>query len=220
MRTECKCTAVDKRSPLKFDAGNFMIGIIDYGAGNIRSVSNALKRLDVPHFVSNDRNELDSANKLIFPGVGEARSAMDALARTGLPVWLKQVRVPFLGICLGMQLLFEHTTERATECLGIISGTNERFNSDRSILKVPHMGWNQVKYDGDIPLFSGVPSGDNFYFVHSYYAPIAAATIGTTEYGVRFTSAVRQDNFYGVQFHPEKSGKAGLQLLKNFIELC
>jgi glutamine amidotransferase len=197
-----------------------MIGIINYGAGNIRSVSNALNRLSVPHFVSNDGTKLNQADKLIFPGVGEARSAMDALLRTGLPGWLKQVPVPFLGICLGMQLLFEHTTERTTDCLGIISGTNERFKSGKPQLKVPHMGWNQVQQNGENPLFAGIKSGENFYFVHSYYAPIVPATIGRTEYDVQFTSALQQKNYYGVQFHPEKSGKAGLQLLKNFIELC
>ena len=197
-----------------------MIGIINYGAGNIRSVSNALNRLSMPHFVSNDSDELNKADKLIFPGVGEARSAMDALMRARLTNWLKEVTVPFLGICLGMQLLFEHTTERATDCLGIISGTNERFNGLQSQLKVPHMGWNQVQQNGKDPLFSGIISGENFYFVHSYYAPIVLVTIGTTDYGVQFTSAMHQKNYYGVQFHPEKSGKAGLQVLKNFVELC
>jgi glutamine amidotransferase len=197
-----------------------VIGIINYGAGNIRSVSNALDRFSVPHFVSNDCSELNQADKLIFPGVGEARSAMEALVRTKLTDWLKKVTVPFLGICLGMQLLFEHTTERATDCLGIISGTNERFNGGKSQLKVPHMGWNQVQQNGGNPLFSGIMSGEYFYFVHSYYAPIVPATISITDYDVQFTSAIHQKNYYGVQFHPEKSGKAGLQILKNFIELC
>jgi imidazole glycerol-phosphate synthase subunit HisH len=197
-----------------------MIGIIDYGAGNIRSVSNALKRLQVLHFVSHDRRELIQADKLIFPGVGEARSAMDALVRAGLPDWLKEVTVPFLGICLGMQLLFEHTTERSTDCLGVIRGTNERFSNETPQLKVPHMGWNQVQQNGNNPLFSGIKSGEYFYFVHSYYAPLVPATIGKTVYDVPFTSALQQNNYYGVQFHPEKSSKAGLQLLKNFIELC
>jgi imidazole glycerol-phosphate synthase subunit HisH len=197
-----------------------MIGIINYGAGNIRSVSNALNRIDAPHFVSDDYRKLDQADKLIFPGVGEARSAMDALEHAGLTNWLKEVTVPFLGICLGMQLLFDHTTERATDCLGILSGINERFKSGNSQLKVPHMGWNQVQHMGTNPLFSGMTSGDYFYFVHSYYAPMVPATIGMTEYDVPFTSALQQKNYYGVQFHPEKSGKSGLQILKNFIELC
>jgi glutamine amidotransferase len=135
-------------------------------------------------------------------------------------MWLKEVSVPFLGICLGMQLLFDHTTERATDCLGILAGTNERFKSEHSQLKVPHMGWNQVQHQGNNPLFSGIVPGEYFYFVHSYYAPVVPATIGMTEYGVQFTSALQQKNYYGVQFHPEKSGKAGLRILKNFIELC
>jgi glutamine amidotransferase len=197
-----------------------LIGIIDYGAGNIRSVSNALNRLGVQHFVSNEQHKLDKADKLIFPGVGEARSAMDALARVGLIDWLKEVSVPFLGICLGMQLLFDRTTERNTDCLSVIAGTNERFNSAQSVLKVPHMGWNQVQHKGNSTLFDGIVSGEHFYFVHSYYAPIVPATIGTTDYGVQFTSALQQKNYYGVQFHPEKSGRIGLQLLKNFVELC
>jgi imidazole glycerol-phosphate synthase subunit HisH len=197
-----------------------LIGIIEYGAGNIRSVSNALNRLDVQHFISNDYHELNKADKLIFPGVGEARSAMDALTRVGLTGWLKEVSVPFLGICLGMQLLFDRTTERNTDCLGLVTGTNERFRSQQLNIKVPHMGWNQVQHKGNSPLFTDIAAGEHFYFVHSYYAPIVTATVGTTEYGVQFTSALNQKNYYGVQFHPEKSGKIGLQLLKNFIELC
>ncbi len=133
-----------------------MIGIIEYGAGNIRSVSNALNRIGVPHFISHDSRELSKADKLIFPGVGEARSAMDALSRVGLTDWLKEVTVPFLGICLGMQLLFKHTTERNTDCLGILPGTNERFHSEHSTLKVPHMGWNQVQQKANCPLFTGI----------------------------------------------------------------
>ena len=196
------------------------IGIIDYGAGNVRSVGNALRRLEVPFFVSRDRRELAKADKLIFPGVGEARSAVDALTRTGLVGWLPDIRVPFLGICLGMQLLFDHTTERETACLGILRGTNDRFPAHRPEMKVPHMGWNQVVSDERNPLFSGIPSGENFYFVHSYYAPVVEATIGRTEYGLEFTSALQFQNYYGVQFHPEKSGHAGGRLLKNFVEVC
>ncbi len=197
-----------------------MIGIVEYGAGNIRSVVNALERLDVRHFVSASGGELARAEKLIFPGVGEAKSAMDSLRRANLVEWLHNVSVPFLGICLGMELLFDRTTERETRCLGIVPGAIERFGDSRSQLKVPHIGWNQVLHDTACPLFAGIASGEHFYFVHSYYAPLVAETIGSTEYGVKFTSAVRKQNYYGVQFHPEKSGKAGLQMLKNFVELC
>lgn len=195
-----------------------MIGIIDYGAGNMRSVRNALKRLGVHCFISNDAEELKTATKLILPGVGEARTAMESLNRTGLMEWLRNVRVPFLGICLGMQLLFEESAERRTTCLGIVSGKIVPFNPAQ--LNVPHMGWNQVTMQTSNPLFAGVPQNAFFYFAHSYYAPHLPETIGVTEYGIPFSSAVQKDNFYGVQFHPEKSGEVGLQLLHNFVERC
>jgi glutamine amidotransferase len=197
-----------------------MIGIVDYGAGNIRSVVNALDRLGLRPFVSADSRELAGAEKLIFPGVGEAKSAMDSLVRANLVEWLKEVTVPFLGICLGMELLFERTTERNTSCLAIVPGTIDRFDDTQPALKVPHIGWNQVLHDIECPLFEGIASGEYFYFVHSYYAPVVSETVGLTEYGGKFTSAVRKQNYYGVQFHPEKSGKAGLRMLKNFVELC
>jgi glutamine amidotransferase len=195
-----------------------MIGIIDYGAGNIRSVGNALERLDKRYFVSQDIGELERAHKLILPGVGEARSAMNSLDNFGLLQWLTTVKVPFLGICIGMQLLFEHTEERDTVCLGIVSGHIARFDETR--MKVPHIGWNRVSLGGQNPLFRNIRDGEFFYFVHSFRAPIVPDTIGTTTYGEPFSAAVRRDNFYGVQFHAEKSGKTGLQVLKNFVELC
>jgi glutamine amidotransferase len=181
---------------------------------------NALSRLDVQYIVSNDRKELSKASKIILPGVGEARSAMDSLRAVKLDQWLKEQTVPFLGICLGMQVLFEHSTERSTPCLGLIGGTIQQFQRTAAAPKVPHMGWNNVALKGRTPLFNGISSEEYFYFVHSYYAPLVPAAIGTTEYGVTFTSAAQENNFYGVQFHPEKSGRAGLILLKNFVELC
>ncbi|HEY4612417.1 MAG TPA: imidazole glycerol phosphate synthase subunit HisH [Bacteroidota bacterium] len=195
-----------------------MIGIIDYGAGNIRSVSNALKRLNVEHCVSSNIDKLGRAAKLILPGVGEARMAMDSLDRAGLIRWLRGVHVPFLGICLGMQLLFEESAERQTECLGILRGKVVPFDS--RTLKVPHMGWNRVRSLNNNPLFAGMAEHEYFYFVHSFYAPAVPETVGTTEYGTAFSSAVQKGNYYGVQFHPEKSGSAGLQLLNNFVSLC
>ncbi len=195
-----------------------MIGIIDYGAGNVRSVCNALKRLGVDYRVSHTVEELQRARGLILPGVGEARMAMESLNRRGLLEWLRTVEVPFLGICLGMQLLFEQSDERQTDCLGILSGTVVRF--DAAHQKVPHMGWNDVRADLRSPLFAGLRERELFYFVHSYYAPTVPETIGTTEYGTVFSSAVQKQNFFGVQFHPEKSGAAGLQLLSNFVTLC
>jgi glutamine amidotransferase len=195
-----------------------VIGIVDYGAGNIRSLGNALERLGKEFFVSQDVNELQQADKLILPGVGEARSAIESLDRVGLLQWLTTVRVPFLGICIGMQILFEHSAERDTPCLGIVPGRVARF--DNTSLKVPHMGWNRVNLKAQSLLFEGIRDGEFFYFVHSFGAPLVPDTIGATEYGRQFSSAVQHRNFYGVQFHAEKSGNAGLQLLRNFSELC
>jgi glutamine amidotransferase len=195
-----------------------VIGIVDYGAGNIRSLGNALERLGNEFFVSQDVNDLQRADKLILPGVGEARSAIESLDRVGLLQWLTTVRVPFLGICIGMQILFEHSDERDTPCLRIIPGRVARFNDTN--IKVPHMGWNRVTLKGQSPLFEGIRDGEFFYFVHSFRAPLGPDTIGATEYGRQFSSAVRRKNFYGVQFHAEKSGNAGLQLLRNFSERC
>jgi glutamine amidotransferase len=195
-----------------------VIGIVDYGAGNIRSLGNALERLGKEFFVSQDVNNLQRADKLILPGVGEARSAIESLDRVGLLQWLTTVRVPFLGICIGMQILFEHSDERDTPCLRIIPGRVARFNDTN--IKVPHMGWNRVTLKGQSPLFEGIRDGEFFYFVHSFRAPLGPDTIGATEYGRQFSSAVRRKNFYGVQFHAEKSGNAGLQLLRNFSERC
>jgi len=195
-----------------------VIGIIDYGAGNIRSVGNALERLGEQFFVSRDVAELQRAQKLILPGVGEARSAMESLNHIGLIQWLTTIRVPFLGICIGMQILFEHSDERDIACLGIVPGRVGRFDDTK--LKVPHMGWNRVNLKAQSPLFEGIRDGEFFYFVHSFGAPLVPDTIGATEYGGQFSSAVQHKNFYGVQFHAEKSGNAGLQLLRNFSELC
>jgi imidazole glycerol-phosphate synthase subunit HisH len=195
-----------------------MIGIIDYGAGNIRSVGNALDRLGQQYFVSNNIAELQRAGKLILPGVGEARSAMDSLGQIGLLHWLTSVNVPFLGICIGMQILFEHSDERDTACLGVVPGRISRFNDTK--LKVPHIGWNRVNVTATSPLFSKIRDNEFFYFVHSFRASVGPNTIGMTEYGETFSAAVQKQNFYGVQFHAEKSGDAGIQVLKNFIELC
>ncbi len=194
------------------------VGIAGTSAGNIRSVVNALNRLGVSADVSNDPAVLAQATHIILPGVGEARTAMGALDRSGLSAWLREARVPFLGICLGMQLLFDHSTERDTRGLGIVAGTVRRFEA--GALKVPHMGWNTVTALRPSPLLDGIAPDAFFYFVHSYYAPLTTETLGQSEYGIAFASVVQRDNFYGVQFHPEKSGAAGLHLLKNFLERC
>jgi glutamine amidotransferase len=195
-----------------------MISIIDYGAGNVRSVGNALERLHVPFFVSRNISELNNAQKLILPGVGEARSTMDSLGQSGLVQWLKTVKVPFLGICIGMQILFDHSDERETPCLGVVSGRVQRF--DASQVKIPHMGWNRTALRRTNPLFHNIADGEYFYFVHSFRAPVVESTLAFTVYGSEFSAAVGQGNYYGVQFHAEKSGNAGLQVLRNFIELC
>lgn len=195
-----------------------MIGIIDYGAGNVRSVGNALERIGAEHFVSNEVERLKAAKKLILPGVGEARSTMESLARSGLLEWLPTISQPFLGICIGMQILFDHSDERATACLGLVPGRIQRFNE--SLVKIPHMGWNRVTIMRPSPLFQNIASSEFFYFVHSFRAPVVQQTIGSTEYDGTFTAAVQRNNYFGVQFHAEKSGNAGLQLLRNFVGLC
>lgn len=195
-----------------------MIGLVDYGGGNITSVSNALDRLSVNYVKGSKPSDFTSVDKIIFPGVGEAKTAMDAIKRATLIPYLNSLEIPFLGICIGLQVLFDHTDERSTDCLGIIQGKLKKFDSNAN--KVPQIGWNKVSITADSPLFQGIEDGAYFYFVNSYYASVAPETIATTEYGINFSSAVQKNNFYGVQFHTEKSGDIGEKLLKNFIELC
>lgn len=196
-----------------------MIAIIDYKAGNLASVSNALHRIGAEHTITNKIVELDAADQIIFPGVGHAWAAMEALREHGLDAWLKSTTKPVFGICLGMQLLYESSEEGGdTPGLGLIGGRLKRF--DPVLGKVPHMGWNDVervtKNDGHIASHVSRPS---YYFVHSYYAPITAETTGITEYnGQRFAAMVRHKNVQGAQFHPEKSGAAGEALLRGWIK--
>lgn len=193
-----------------------MIAIIDYKAGNIASVSNALKRLGANYVVTNQHQELDNADKIIFPGVGHARSAMNSLEENGLDSWLKNTQKPVLGICLGMQLLFESTEEGDTKTLGIIAGRLKKFDSTHE--KVPHMGWNVFLDFKNHIVLNGTQKNDYVYYVHSYYAPVTPEAIATSSYaGVEFASVVAVNNFMGMQFHPEKSGDAGLKLLNNFL---
>jgi len=189
--------------------------IVDYGAGNIRSVEYALNRLGIEPVLSNDPEVIRKAGKVIFPGQGEAGNAMKDLTRTGLDKVIPDLNQPFLGICLGIQLMCNFTEENNTRCLNIFPHQVKKFNG---ALKVPHMGWNTVKSIKS-PLFQNLAEGDYFYFVHSYYVPMMDHTIATTEYGLEFSAAIQKDNFYACQFHPEKSGKAGEKLLKNFIDL-
>lgn len=192
-----------------------MIAIINYDAGNLASVSNALKRLDEPHLITNDEHELDQADGIIFPGVGHAEPAMQSLRKNKLDQWLKNTKKPVLGICLGMQLFYDSSEEGDSQGLGIIPGRLKKF--DPSTKKVPHMGWNTFEKQQDHPLVENLENDQYFYFVHSYYAPVNKFTVASCDYGENFTAVVCRDNFMGVQFHPEKSGKAGGLLLQNFL---
>lgn len=193
-----------------------MIGIIDYGASNTQSVMNALSKLEIPYFLSNNPTELSSADRLILPGVGHARTALKTILRNSLADFIINESRPLLGICLGMQLLCEWSEEGNTECLGIADGNVKLFDSSKA--KVPAMGWNQLKHSNHA-LFKNIEQDSYFYFVHSYYVPKNAQTIASATYGLEYAATIQKDNFYGVQFHPEKSGKVGLQLLKNFNQI-
>jgi glutamine amidotransferase len=189
-----------------------MIGVIDYEAGNLASVTNALRSIDAGVVVSSDARELGRCSGIILPGVGAAPLAMRSLERRNLIGFIKTLEVPFLGICLGMQVLYDESREGNTKCLGIVSGTVEEFDAGAS--RVPHMGWNKVT-------FTKTPDENaHFYFAHSYYSPVGPATTATTECGISLSAAMKKGNYFGVQFHPEKSGPAGLRLLRNFCSLC
>jgi imidazole glycerol-phosphate synthase subunit HisH len=194
---------------------NEKIAILSYGAGNVASVRNALERLGYNAFISDNPNELLKADKLIFPGVGHATHAMERIRQKELDKVLKSFDRPMLGICLGMQLMGNLSEEGQTQGLAIMNFDVKLFKLTE---KVPHMGWNSIQIT-DNPLFKGIPNETFFYFVHSYYAEICSHTVATCKYEVPFTAAVNKDNYFGVQFHPEKSGEAGMEVLKNFIEL-
>ena len=189
--------------------------IIDYGAGNIKSIQFAFKRLGVEAILSSNAEEIKTADKIIFPGVGEASSAMQKLKESGLDTIIPTLKQPVLGICLGMQLLCDFTEENNTKGLGIFNTKVKRFTND---VKVPQISWNTIT-NLQSSLFDGIDESAFMYLVHSYYAESCDAQIATTNYGVDYASALQKDNFYGVQFHPEKSSEVGAQLLKNFIEL-
>ncbi|HIV98552.1 MAG TPA: imidazole glycerol phosphate synthase subunit HisH [Candidatus Ornithospirochaeta avicola] len=191
--------------------------IINYNAGNVFSVTSALKRMGYDFILSDRDDEILSADRVIFPGVGEASSAMSFLRKKNLDEVIRQIKRPFLGICLGMQLMAEHSVEGDTECLSIFGDTTIRKFSPKSALKVPHMGWNDV-YALKGELFHGIEEHCYFYFVHSYYASVSPLTAAECTYGIPFSAALNKDNFYGLQFHPEKSGEKGEEVLKNFME--
>ena len=194
---------------------NAPIAILKYNAGNIQSVLFAMERIGVEASVTDDPDMIRSAAKVIFPGVGEAGSAMRYLRERGLDDLIRELKQPVLGVCLGMQLLCQHTTEGDTPCLGIFPTGVTRFDHAG---KIPQVGWNSVSgLKGE--LFREVPEESYTYFVHSYRAGLCEETIAVTEYGGSFSSALQRDNFYGVQFHPEKSARVGEQILRNFINL-
>jgi glutamine amidotransferase len=203
-----------------------MIAIIDYGMGNIHSVNKALQLFGAQTLVINKPSQIKSCDKVVLPGVGAFDDAMSELEKQGLKAFiLEQIKKkkPFLGICLGMQLLFEKSQEaNKTKGLGILKGAVKRF-IDRENLKVPHIGWNQLRIKSkDCPLLKNVPDKSYVYFCHSYYSKPSNADISAaaTDYGIDFTSIVWQDNIYGVQFHPEKSQSVGLKIIENFVGLC
>lgn len=199
------------------------VGLIDYRAGNRRSVENALKALGVAFRVIERGEEFSLVDRIIFPGVGEARAAMEVLAERGLDRGLREAArsgVPMLGICIGCQLFLERSEERDASCLGIVGGASRRFPPAKG-LKIPQIGWNQVFHGGRHRLFEGVPDGGSFYFDHSYYPDPTdrGMVIADTEYGITFASAYARGNVMAVQFHPEKSGPYGLRLLANFARM-
>lgn len=194
------------------------VAIIKYNAGNLFSVDYALKRLGIVPVITADKEELLGADKIIFPGVGEAETTMKHLHANGLDRLIRDLKQPVLGICLGMQLLCRHSEEGDTDCLGIFNAGVKRFQPHRHEEKVPHMGWNTLTGTCS-PLFKGFGKDEYVYFVHSYYVPVNECTAAATDYIHPFSAALHKDNFYATQFHPEKSGQTGERILKNFLDL-
>ena len=196
--------------------------VIDYQSGNLRSVAKALETVGVSPIVTGDAGEIASADAVVLPGVGSGPAAMDALRQRDLVEPIRECVSsgrPFLGVCLGLQLLLDRTEEGNADCLGSVSGRVKRLPDG---LKVPHMGWNSVRFKQEHPVFEGIPQDSHFYFVHSYYAAPDDETwvAGTTDYGVSFCSIYAKDNVVATQFHPEKSGRMGLRVYQNFVNLA
>jgi len=202
-----------------------MIAIINYNAGNITSVARALQNIGQDFVITDDTNKLEAASRVIFPGVGAAGEAMAYLREKNLVAWLKnyiKTGKPLLGICLGAQIILDYSEENDTGCIGLVAGSTKRFpdklTAGGQALKIPHMGWNSVQFRHSHPVFKDVSPDAEFYFVHSYYpAPSDDSTVlGITDYGMTFCSVLAQENLVAMQFHPEKSGRPGLQILRNF----
>jgi glutamine amidotransferase len=194
------------------------LSIIQYNAGNIQSVLYALERLGVTATVTDDPAIIKASDKVIFPGVGEASTAMAYLKERNLDQLIVSLKQPVLGICLGMQLMCQHSAENDTNCLGIFEEQVLAFKATEIVHKVPQMGWNNIM-NLKTDLFNGVPENSFAYFVHGYYAGLGANTIATTDYILAYSSGLHKDNFYGVQFHPEKSADVGEQIIQNFLAL-
>lgn len=195
-----------------------MIALIDSGGANIASVLHALERLDARGVLTGDPETIRTAERVILPGVGMAGDAMKRLGEKNLIPVIRALKQPVLGICLGMQLLFEHSEEGDADMLGLLPGAVRRFDEKTSGI-VPHMGWNEVAFQSAHPLVRCIPDRSHFYFVHSYFAPPGLYTVGICEYGAPFSAIVARDNFMGCQFHPERSGAMGAAILKNFLEI-
>ena len=194
------------------------VAVIKYNAGNVYSVVNALRRLGVEPVLTDDKGRIASADKVVFPGQGEAANAMSYLRRHGLDKVIKNLRQPVLGICIGQQLLCRHSEEGDTDCLGVFDADVFKFKASCHEDKIPAMGWNSL-YDLKSPLFKGMPDGEYVYFVHSYYVPVCSFTTAKSDYILPYSAAMQKDNFYATQFHPEKSGSVGEAILHNFLEI-
>jgi glutamine amidotransferase len=192
------------------------LAIIDSGGANIASLRFAIERLGIASQVTTDAATLRAATHVMLPGVGAAADCMERLRSANLVETIRSLRQPLLGVCVGMQLLFESSEEGDVACLGLLPGRVRRF-ADRAALPVPHMGWNQIEFEGPSPLLDDIVSGDHVYFVHSYCAPVNESTVATTLYGERFAAIVRRGNVFGAQFHPERSARAGSLVLRNFL---
>ena len=198
--------------------GNMNVAILKYNAGNIFSVINSLRRLGVDPVLTDDSATLKAADRVLFPGQGEASTAMAYLKERGLDKVIKSLRQPVLGICIGQQLLCRHSEEGHVDCIGIFDADVRKFKPTRHEEKVPVMGWNSL-YDLNDGLFKGLDEGEHVYFIHSYYVPLCENTIAKADYIHPYSAALRKDNFFTTQFHPEKSGDVGETIIRNFLEM-